>query len=116
LRLSLHADEQWRSTNASGYQYGDAFRGGVSVQLDLRPWLSAGWGVEGRYAGHDQDWAAGAAVENSGGTAIHLVPSLGLRLGESVALTLKAQLPAYTHLFGSQSLGPVWMGSLQWLL
>jgi hypothetical protein len=116
LRLSLHTDEQWRSTNASGYQYGGAFRAGLSAQLDLRPWLSAGWGLEGRYADRDHDWAAGADIANSGGTAIHIVPSLGLRLGETLALTLKAQLPAYIQLFGSQSLGPVWMSSLQWLL
>jgi hypothetical protein len=64
-----------------------------------------GFALEGRYADYDRDHASGALLENSGGTVLNLVPSLGLNLGPNVGLMFQAQLPIYQALFGEQVQG-----------
>jgi hypothetical protein len=112
---NLHADGQWRATNASGYQYGDALRAGLGVHYQASAFHSIGFALEGRYADFDHDFAAGELVLNSGGSVLSLVPSLGLQLGTNAGLSFKAQLPLYQDLFGNQTIGPDFSISTQYL-
>lgn len=103
--LSSHVDAQLRATNASGYHYGDALRAGLGIRHEASLFHTVGIALEGRYADYDRDHAAGALLENTGGTVVNLVPSLGLNLGSNVGLMFQAQLPVYQSLFGEQVQG-----------
>jgi hypothetical protein len=113
--FSSHVDGQWRATNASGYHYGDALRGGLGLRYHASDLHTVGFALEGRYADFDRNFAAGALVENSGGTLLSLVPSLGLQLGTGAGLSFQAQLPLFQSLFGDQTQGADFKVSTQFL-
>lgn len=113
--LSAHVDAQLRSTNASGYHYGDALRAGIGLRHEASLFHTIGFALEGRYADYDHDYAVGALGENTGGTVVSFVPSLGLNLSSKLGLMFQAQLPVYQALFGDQTQGPDFKVTTQYL-
>jgi hypothetical protein len=111
----FYAQYQVRATNGSGYRYGSVARVGLGIKKDQADFLSLGVGLEGRYADYDRDDAQGVLVENTGGTVLHWVPSMGMKFSSSLGATFKAQLPIYTNLFGEQTLNPTMVFSTQYL-
>ncbi len=111
--LVSHADFHFHATNAYGYTYGSALKAGIKLRKDTSPATALSIGLEGRYADFDRN---GNIVANTGGSLMHLVPGLHLRLSMATALTLQAQLPLAGNLFGYQQNDPVYSASLQFLL
>jgi hypothetical protein len=113
--LSVNAAYRYRATNAQGYQYGQALVYGLGGHLRVGDRLALNLGLDGRYADYDQDWALGAANQDSGGTVLALSPGFGWQLSETLGLSGRVQVPVYTALFGAQLVTPTVDLSVQYI-
>jgi len=113
--LSASATFRGRATNAQGYQYGQSLGFGLDSQWRMIKSLALTLGLDGRYADHDHDWAAGELATETGGTVLALTPGLGWEWGEGLGLIGWVQLPVYANLFGVQGVSPTYHIGLQYL-
>jgi hypothetical protein len=98
--------------NSYGYKYGSALLWSLRGDYRLLDWLSAGVSLDGRYAARDD--LAGVLQSNTGGFLLAAAPNVKVRLSQELWLWGVAQIPVVTHLFGEQSVGPVFTVSLQY--
>ena len=103
-----------RTTNAFGYRYGSALLWSAHGQLRPVPRLALDLGVDGRSAGRDS--SDGAAVANTGGLVLAAAPGAFLNVAGPLWISLRAQLPFYTRLFGDQAVRPTVTGGVQYQL
>lgn len=110
--LSLEVGGRVHTTNLYGYQYGTALV--WSVAATLRPWERFAFvlGVDGRYAARDT--SEGELQQNTGGLVVAATPGVAINLWGQLWLHARAQVPVFTHLFGEQSVGPVFTLGLQY--
>ena len=101
-----------RTRNSYGYKYGSALLWSLRGDYRILDWLSAGVSLDGRYAARDD--LSGTLQTNTGGLVLAVVPGIKLRLYSELWLYGSVQIPVITHLFGDQSVGPVFTGSLQY--
>ena len=113
--VSLNATYRYRGTNYQGYQFGQALSFGIGGHYRILEPLSLTLGLDGRYADYDQDWGAGQANGDTGGTVLDLTPGFGWQIGEGVGLTGRVQFPIYTNLFGTQLVTPTYDLSVQYV-
>jgi hypothetical protein len=112
--VSLDASGRIHTTNGYGYQYGPAVLWSARGQLRLWDRVALGVGVDGRYAW--QDTAGGEVQTNTGGLVLAAVPTLDVNIAGNLWLHALVQLPVYTALYGTQTVGPVFSASLQYSL
>lgn len=112
--VSLNASGRFHTTNGYGYQYGPALL--WSARGQFRPWerLAFGLGLDGRFAW--QDTMAGEVQTNTGGLVLAAVPGVGVNVAGNLWLHAAVQIPFYTALFGTQTVGPVFSAGLQYSL
>ncbi len=104
-----------RTTNSHDYHYGNSLLWGIHGQFWPIPRIALDLGLDGRYAAADTQ--GGAAVENTGGTLLAASPGVYWSPAGAFWLSVRAQLPFYSNLFGNQSVGPtVVVGFLYQLL
>jgi hypothetical protein len=95
----------YRTTNSYGYRFGAAAMWTAVAQVQPLEWLAVALGVDGRYAGYDQQ--DGVDVESTGGMVLAAVPAVYARIFPGGWLLARAQLPIATSLNGIQTIGPV---------
>lgn len=110
--VSLNAGGRFHTVNNYGYQYGPAVL--WSARGQLRPWERVAFvlGVDGRFAW--QDTMAGEVQTNTGGLVLAAVPGVDVNVAGNLWLHAAVQIPVYTALFGTQTVGPVFGASLQY--
>jgi hypothetical protein len=101
-----------RLRNGYGYKYGSALLWSLRGDYRLVDWLSAGVSLDGRFAARDD--RRGVLQGNTGGWVLAAAPGLKLRVHEELWLYGIVQIPVFTHLFGEQRVGPVFIASLQY--
>jgi hypothetical protein len=101
-----------RLRNSYGYKYGAALLWSLRNDYRLLGWLSLGLSLDGRYAARDD--LSGVLQNNTGGLVLAVVPSLKVRLYEELWLYGSIQVPAVTHLFGDQHVGPTALAGIQY--
>jgi hypothetical protein len=102
----------YRTTNSYGYRFGAAAMWTAVGQFQPLEWLAVSLGIDGRYAGYDQQ--DGVNVENTGGMVLAAVPAVNARIFPGGWLLAKAQLPIATSLNGIQTVGPVVTAGLRY--
>ncbi|MEI6226314.1 MAG: hypothetical protein WCS72_16340 [Deltaproteobacteria bacterium] len=102
----------YRTTNSYGYRFGAAAMWTAVGQYQPLEWLALSLGLDGRYAGYDQQ--DGVNVENTGGMVLAVVPAVYARIFPGGWLLAKAQLPIATSLNGIQTIGPVVTAGLRY--
>jgi hypothetical protein len=102
----------YRTTNSYGYRFGAAAMWTAVGQFQPLDWLALSLGLDGRYAGYDQQ--DGVNVENTGGMVLAVVPAVYARIFPGGWLLAKAQLPIATSLNGIQTIGPVVTAGLRY--
>jgi hypothetical protein len=102
----------YRTTNSYGYRFGAAAMWTAVGQVQPLEWLAVSLGVDGRYAGYDQQ--DGVNVESTGGMVLAAVPAVYARIFPGGWLLAKAQLPFATSLNGIQTIGPVVTAGLRY--
>ncbi len=102
---------RYRTENGAAYRYGSALGWTAQVQRSLLPRLAVGLGLDGRQAGADR--SLGGAVLNTGGLVLAAAPAVYVGLTERLWLTVRAQVPIATRLYGVQDVGPVYSAGLQ---
>jgi hypothetical protein len=102
----------YRTTNSYGYRFGAAAMWTAVGQYQPLEWLAVSLGIDGRYAGYDQQ--DGVNVENTGGMVLAAVPAVYARIFPGGWLLAKAQLPIATSLNGIQTIGPVVTAGLRY--
>jgi hypothetical protein len=112
---SVNAAYRYRGTNWQGYQFGQALTFGAGGHWRVLEGLALTLSLDGRYAGYDQDWSAGQANPDTGGTVLDLTPGFGWQLSDGLGLNGRVQVPVYTALFGTQLVTPTVDLSLQYL-
>ncbi|HTB35406.1 MAG TPA: hypothetical protein VK842_11110, partial [bacterium] len=115
MGLSLNATYRYRGTNDQGYQFGQAVSFGLGGHIRAMEDLALTLSLDGRYAGYDQDWSAGAANGDTGGTVLDLTPGFGWQIGDGVGISGRVQVPVFTNLFGTQLVTPTVDLSLQYV-
>lgn len=100
-----------RTTNAEGYQYGDALLWSAHAQLWADTRLALDAGVDGRWAAADA--RDGAAVVATGGLLLAAAPGVYWNVSGPFWLSARAQIPFFTHLYGIQTVGPTVVAGLQ---
>jgi hypothetical protein len=95
----------YRTTNTYGYRFGAAALWNAVGQYQPLDWLAVALGIDGRYAGYDQQ--DGVDVDSTGGFLLAAVPAVYARVFPGGWLLAKAQLPFATSLNGIQTIGPV---------
>lgn len=103
-----------QTTNSAGYRYGSALLWSVQGQYFADSSLALVLGIDGRYAAPDRQNAQ--SVDSTGGTVLALSPGLYWNVVGNAWLSARMQWPMYTHLFGVQSIGPVLVAGVQYLL
>ncbi len=103
-----------RTTNAHDYRYGSALLWSIHGQFWAVPRLALDLGIDARHAAADT--LLGAAVDSTGGTVLAAAPGVYWNVAGPVWLSLRAQLPFYTSLFGNQSVGPTVVAGVQYVL
>lgn len=112
--LSINASVRAHTTNSFGYQYGTAALWSVRGMFRVSDPFALILGIDGRYAAHDV--SNGSMPSNTGGLLLAAVPGVAFNAVGNLWIHLHAQLPFFTHLFGSQTVGPVVALSLQYSL
>jgi hypothetical protein len=102
----------YRTTNSYGYRFGAAAMWTAVGQFQPTEWLAVALGVDGRYAGYDQQ--DGGNVESTGGMVLAAVPAVYARIFPGGWLLARAQLPFATSLNGIQTIGPVVTAGLRY--
>jgi hypothetical protein len=102
---------RYRTENGAAYRYGPALGWTAQVQRSLGPRLAVGLGLDGRQAGADR--SQGDAVPNTGGLVLAAAPSVYVGMTERLWLTVRAQVPIATRLYGVQDVGPTYAAGLQ---
>lgn len=103
-----------RTTNSESYHYGNALLWSVHGQVFPVPRVVLDLGVDGRHA--NADALSGLAVEDTGGTVLAASPGVYWNAAGPFWLTLRGQVPFYSHLHGNQSVGPTVVGGVQYLV
>jgi hypothetical protein len=112
LTLSATATARAHTLNGHGYRYGPAVLFDAGGQYRAIDRLALGFGLDGRWAKNDT--AAGELQENTGGFVLSATPSAAVMFTNSFWLHLRVQVPMVKHLFGEQSVGPVFTLALQY--
>jgi hypothetical protein len=102
------------TANDQGYRYGSALLWTLQGQWSPLSWLALGLGVDGHDGGHDRQ--AGALVPNTGGLVLWLSPSAYVNVYERLWMTVRAQLPFYNGLVGDQSVSPILLAGVQYVV
>jgi hypothetical protein len=110
--LSVDVSVRAHSVNRFGYQYGVAGLWSVLGTYRLLDPFAVTLGVDGRYA--LRDWSNADLQANTGGLLLAAVPGLAINVFDNLWLHARAQIPIFTHLFGQQTVGPVFSLSLQY--
>jgi hypothetical protein len=95
----------YRTVNSYGYRFGAAAMWTAVGQYQPLQWLAVALGVDGRFAGYDQQ--DGLDVDSTGGLVLAAVPAVYAKVFPGGWLLAKAQLPFATSLNGIQTIGPV---------
>jgi hypothetical protein len=109
-----NATGRLRSTNADDYQYGNSLLWSAHGQRALSSRVVLDLGVDARHAVADKQ--AGETIEDTGGTLLTASPGVHWSAAGPVWFTLRAQLPIYSHLLGTQSIGPTIDAGFQYLV
>ncbi len=102
--LFASATGRLRTTSSDDYRYGNAVLWSAHGQFWPIPRLALDLGLDGRYAAADAQ--NGATVDNTGGTVLAASPGIYWNAAGPFWLSLRAQLPFYSNLYGNQSVGP----------
>ncbi len=105
---------RFRTTNGFAYRYGSAVLWSVAAQYWLTPRLAFTEGIDGRWAARDRDEAG--PVEDTGGFLLAASPAVYLNATGPFWLSVRAQFPFVTSLYGRQSVGPTIVAGLQYQL
>lgn len=105
---------RYRTTNSQNYRYGEALL--WSTGADWRPAerFAVTLGLDGRLAQRDRD--DGAFAPDTGGLVLAAAPAVHVDVGRGAWVSLRAQLPVYTHLYGDQHVGPTVVAGVQYAL
>jgi hypothetical protein len=95
----------YRTVNSYGYRFGAAAMWTAVGQYQPLQWMAVALGVDGRFAGYDQQ--DGLDVDSTGGLVLAAVPAVYAKVFPGGWLLAKAQLPFATSLNGIQTIGPV---------
>jgi hypothetical protein len=95
----------YRTVNSYGYRFGAAAMWTAVGQVQPLEWLALSLGVDGRYAGYDQQDSVD--VDSTGGLVLAAVPAVYAKVFPGGWLLARAQLPFATSLNGIQTIGPV---------
>jgi hypothetical protein len=102
---------RYRTANSHQYRYGESLL--WSTGADWRPVerFAVTLGLDGRIAQRDRD--DGAFAPDTGGLVLAAAPGVHVDVGRGVWLSMRAQLPVYTHLYGDQHVGPTVVAGAQ---
>ncbi|HYV49165.1 MAG TPA: hypothetical protein VFA20_30100 [Myxococcaceae bacterium] len=112
--VSLNASARYHTANGHGYQYAPAALWSARGQIRLWERVAFGVGLDGRYA--LRDTLDGEVQTNTGGLLLAATPGLDVNIAGELWLHAAVQIPFYTALFGTQTVGPVFSASLQYSL
>ena len=100
--------------NAQGYRYGSALLGTLQGQWTPLQWVAFGLGLDGHQGAADT--LSGVSVGNTGGFVLWASPSAFVNVYQGLWLALRAQFPIYASLYGDQTVGPVILAGLQYVV
>lgn len=103
-----------RTESEAGYRYGSSLHWSLHGQRQLGGGVAVGLGVDGRWAARDEH--DGVAQENTGGLVLAVVPALHASLFGDAWLSVRAQVPFATGLYGEQTVGPTFVAGLQYTI
>lgn len=109
---SVNVSGRLHTANGYGYRYAPALM--WTARGTFRPWerLAFSVALDGRLAGRDD--LGGEEQVNTGGLVLAATPGVSVGIAGDLWLHAQAQVPVYTALSGTQSVGPVFAVSLQY--
>ncbi|HEY8205853.1 MAG TPA: hypothetical protein VIG99_00130 [Myxococcaceae bacterium] len=109
---SVDVSGRFHTANGYGYRYGPALM--WTARGTFRPWerLAFSVALDGRMAGFDD--LDGEQQVNTGGLVLAATPGVSVGITDGLWLHAQAQVPVYTALHGTQTVGPVFAVSLQY--
>jgi hypothetical protein len=108
------ATARYRTENSHRYRYGEALLWSTGGQWRPAERFAVTLDLDGRLAQRDRD--AGAFAADTGGLLLAAAPGLHVDVGSGVWLSVRAQLPVYSHLYGDQSVGPTVVAGVQYAI
>src|SRR5262249_60611294 len=97
-----------------GYHQGTWVTGATRVDSRIVDGFPLAFGVDGRYAGHDD--IDDEEQVNTGGFLLAATPGAAVNLFSDVWLRGRVQIPVVTSLYGDQSVGPTFFASVEMLI
>lgn len=100
--VSAYATAAYRATgtNETGFEFGDEFIGNAGLTYHAN--IPVDFSIISKVRRVAPDRRHGAAIANTGGIWVSLVPGAGIDLGETFSLRFSGQVPVYRDLNGLQ--------------
>jgi hypothetical protein len=105
---------RYRTENSHHYRYGEALLWSTGGEWRPQERFAVTLDLDGRLAQRDRD--DGAFAPDTGGLVLAAAPAVHVNVGREVWLSVRAQLPVFTHLYGVQDVGPTVVAGLQYQL
>ncbi len=114
-RLAFFASASYRATTANtrGYQRGSSLNVSAALQVRVWSWAAFAGALEASSLRADT-LPSGADAPDSGGTVIHLAPSLLITPVTDLLIKLTASVPVIHALNGTQDMGTQFVLALAW--